>query len=229
MDVRSKSTETTDFLDSDGRRCPVAGSNQTWRSYERDLKVWILQSTLEKRAIAAHVLTRGFARNPAFLRFKPLLDLTSLGTEDGFTYLCTEMAKHTQQQDPLLQLTRFFEWLELKRNRGEPIDVFITKWTVVHNHVQAEKFVPIQPMFAALVLFLACQFTKEELSQITTQLTIDSTLTVEKVVSAITKTQIVPNTAALQQQRGTGLQDRFEAAATLATAERTDARPGRNF
>ena len=94
----------SDKTDSDGRRCPLAGLNQSWASYERDLKLWSLQCSLDKTAIGAHIVNRGFTKNPTFVRFIDLLDLDELGKETGFKYLCTKMGELTKELDPHLKL-----------------------------------------------------------------------------------------------------------------------------
>ena len=72
--VANGEATSADFRESDSRKCPIAGASQSWSSYKKDLDFWRIQCSLEKSTVAAHIVNRGFARNPKFMSFKPLLE-----------------------------------------------------------------------------------------------------------------------------------------------------------
>ena len=191
-------TESTDFSDSDQRRCPLAGENQSWESYSTDLKLWTFQTTLEKSKIAPHIITRGIQRNATFMRKKELLDIGELTKDSGFDYLCAKMGELTHEQDNLLKYKRYEAWTALTRRHGEKIDEFLTRWTVAFNKMKAEKFAgDIPPHLAALQLLKALVLTEAQFGQISALIDLDSaSLTIDTLTNAINKTQVIPAQAA---------------------------------
>ena len=81
----------SDARDSDRYKCPIAGAQQTFPSYEKDLKRWRDQCALDKKAQASHIIMRGFSDNEEFSDQIELLEDAKLNADNGFTYLCETM------------------------------------------------------------------------------------------------------------------------------------------
>ena len=194
--VATGEATSADFRESDSRKCPIAGASQSWSSYKKDLDFWRIQCSLEKSTVAAHIVNRGFARNPKFMSFKPLLEPEELGKEDGYKYLVKTMDDMTKDADPLLKTMRYEEWARASRNPNESVADYLTRWTISYNRARSEGLFPISEAQAAYSLYLSFGFTEDQMRSLANAFILDDKLTVQMVRDAVEKFQIVPKAAA---------------------------------
>ena len=186
----------SDARDSDRYKCPIAGAQQTFPSYEKDLKRWRDQCALDKKAQASHIIMRGFSNNEEFSAQIELLEDAKLNADDGFTYLCETMTTLLHEGHSMSKVRRYRQWKTAARQPQESFKQLLTRWLVLYQRVKTDNLFPISAPQAAFELLFAFGFTETQFIAISQKVALDENLTVQKLQNAVSEIVIVPAQAA---------------------------------
>ena len=186
----------SDARDSDRYKCPIAGAQQTFPSYEKDLKRWRDQCALDKKAQASHIIMRGFSNNEEFSAQIELLEDAKLNADDGFTYLCETMTTLLHEGHSMSKVRRYRQWKTAARQPQESFKQLLTRWLVLYQRVKTDKLFQILVPQAAFELLFAFGFTETQFIAISQKVALDENLTVQKLQNAVSEIVIVPAQAA---------------------------------
>ena len=186
----------SDARDSDRYKCPIAGAQQTFPSYEKYLKRWRDQCALDKKAQASHIIMRGFSNNEEFSAQIELLEDAKLNADDGFTYLCETMTTLLHEGHSMSKVRRYRQWKTAARQPQESFKQLLTRWLVLYQRVKTDNLFPISAPQAAFELLFAFGFTETQFIAISQKVALDENLTVQKLQNAVSEIVIVPAQAA---------------------------------
>ena len=186
----------SDARDSDRYKCPIAGAQQTFPSYEKDLKRWRDQCALDKKAQASHIIMRGFSNNEEISAQIELLEDAKLNADDGFTYLCETMTTLLHEGHSMSKVRRYRQWKTAARQPQESFKQLLTRWLVLYQRVKTDNLFPISAPQAAFELLFAFGFTETQFIAISQKVALDENLTVQKLQNAVSEIVIVPAQAA---------------------------------
>ena len=186
----------SDARDPDRYKCPIAGAQQTFPSYEKDLKRWRDQCALDKKAQASHIIMRGFSNNEEFSAQIELLEDAKLNADDGFTYLCETMTTLLHEGHSMSKVRRYRQWKTAARQPQESFKQLLTRWLVLYQRVKTDNLFPISAPQAAFELLFAFGFTETQFIAISQKVALDENLTVQKLQNAVSEIVIVPAQAA---------------------------------
>ena len=184
------------FEGSGVKACPIAGQCQGWESYEEDLQAWSLSTELVAKAIGPHVKSRGFSANLNFRQQAKCEDMARLSSNPadhaqatgalGFNYLLEFMQQENRTKDDVAKILRFCSWPGCKRNNRR-IEECVTESLTLMNEFEQDRFVNLDGFVKSLLLATNAELDQQQLSNLSTRLDIDGTLTVEKTKAAIQK------------------------------------------
>ena len=186
----------SDARDPDRYKCPIAGAQQTFPSYEKYLKRWRDQCALDKKAQASHIIMRGFSNNKEFSAQLELLEDAKLNADDGFTYLCETMTTLLHEGHSMSKVRRYRQWKTAARQPQESFKQLLTRWLVLYQRVKTDNLFPISAPQAAFELLFAFGFTETQFIAISQKVALDENLTVQKLQNAVSEIVIVPAQAA---------------------------------
>ena len=87
----TKKNDVADFEGVGPDKCPIAGVDQTFQSYKKDLLRWSKTASIAATKLACHVISRGFCRVPVFQEEAEMLNEAELSKTTGFQYLISEL------------------------------------------------------------------------------------------------------------------------------------------